>query len=668
MRAILRAAWILLTAAAAVSGASAGAMHLRWDPVADTDLAGYRVFWGTSSGSYSQSRDVGNVTATVLDGLADCTTWYVAVKAYDTAGNVSASFSNEVSGWPRPVVAAVTPVAVEQGRTLTLAVTGTNFLPGATVQLGASGIIVGSASVSSCTALTVQVAVGASASIGATNVDVTNPDSVYGSGAGLLTILAATAPTVASTSPSDGATGVAVTQRPAVRFSEAMLPSSVTSSTVRLLDGTGSAVAQAAGSPALSSDGVTATIAPAADLAAGATYRIEVVGGASGVYDLANHPMAVTYRQTTGFTTVPDTDLPAISAVQSSEVTATTARIAWTTDEDADSQVFYRKSGQTGYQETAVDAAMVESHSVSIEGLAPSTTYEYYVRSADAAGNAATSSPVQTLATSPSAYSYLAFDAEGGALVSPARATQGADAFGGAWIDTPAGTAAGTATSPAGTATFGVSVPAAGTWYLWVRIYGPAASSDSWFESVDGAARQEIVAPQTGVWTWVAGRSYSLGAGLHSVELGGREAEARADRILLTDDAMFHPTEQPVDDQTPTAAAAAFTAVASDGQNLLGWRNPSDADFVRTVLRYRTDGRFPTSPVDGYAVADRPAAPGSADGFAHTGLTNGVTYSYAAFALDAAGNVAPSAQALGVPVDNVPPAVVMNVHRADARP
>ncbi len=50
---------------------SAGDATLSWDPPttnADgtplTDLAGYRIYYGTSSGSYSQNIDAGDVTTT----------------------------------------------------------------------------------------------------------------------------------------------------------------------------------------------------------------------------------------------------------------------------------------------------------------------------------------------------------------------------------------------------------------------------------------------------------------------------------------------------------------------------------------------------------------------------------------------------------------------------
>ena len=664
----LAIAALTIILAALARPAVAGTVSLAWDPVGDTDLAGYRVYYGTAPGTYTQSVDVGNVTQTTIGSLTDCTMYYFGVKAYDTAGNESTSYSNEISGWSRPVVTASNPSAAEQGRTLSRTITGTNFLNGATVAFSNTGVTVNSVTVNACGQLTANVTVGAAAAAGASNVDVTNPDGVYNTGVGIFTIQAAVAPTVQSTTPANGATGVSAAVKPTVTFSEAMLASSITATNVKLLDGSGTPVAQGAGSPSLSADGLTATITPAANLAQGVTYKIQVVGGATGVLDLANHGMASTYTQATGFTTVADTTPPTISSVASSGVGSTTATVTWTTNESSDSQVFYRRQGDPAYQQTAIDATLVTSHSEPLQGLAPSTTYEYYVRSADAAGNAATSTPTQTFVTGANSFTYVSFEAEEGNVVAPVRVVNGASStFGSSYIDTPSGTTTGTATAPAGTATFGVNIPSAGTWYLWVRMYGVSATADSWFESINGAARQAITAPSTGAWFWVAGRSYTLGAGLASLELGGREATARVDSVLLTNDATFVPTEQPVGDQTPPAADTAFTGVSTTGQVTLSWKNSTSADFSQTVIRYRTDGQFPVSPADGLAVVTKSGAAGSTDSYIQTGLTNGTTYSYSAFALDASGNVSAKVTVQTTVTDVTPPANVINARRADKK-
>jgi hypothetical protein len=68
---------------------------LTWDPNSETDLAGYKIYWGLSSGNYSQNVDVGNVTIYTIPNLSDGQTYYFAATAYSTAGRES-GFSNEV--------------------------------------------------------------------------------------------------------------------------------------------------------------------------------------------------------------------------------------------------------------------------------------------------------------------------------------------------------------------------------------------------------------------------------------------------------------------------------------------------------------------------------------------------------------------------------------------
>lgn len=656
---------VLPLAVALAIPASAGTFSVAWDPVSEPDLAGYRVYYGSSAGSYTQSVDVGNVTQTTLT-LADCQMWFVAVKAYDTAGNQSATYSNEVSGWARPTVTSVGPNAAERGRTLSLTLSGTNYQVGAAVNFANAGVVVNSVQVNSCSQIVANVTVQPTAAVGVTSVDVENADGVFGTGAGLFTVQAAVAPTVSSTNPADGATNVATSVAPTITFSEAMLGTSINATTVRLLDDTGAAVAQAAGSPSLSADGRTATVTPAAALGQNRLYRIQAVGGASGVKDLAGNALQTTYTHGTGFRTVADTAGPTITALTATNLGSTTARVTWTTSENADSQVFYRKQGETAWQQTAIDTSMVTSHGMDLRGLAPETTYQYYARSADAGTNA-TQSSTQTFVTLVSSSSFLRFEAESGSLTSPMRTQTGSGAFNGGWIDTPSGTSTGSASSPAGRATYGVNVPSSGTWFLWLRVYAPSASSDTLFETVDGAARNSVAASSTGAWTWVAGRSYSLTSGLHTVELGGQEAQTRIDRVLLTNDASFVPTEQAVGDQTAPAGVTAFTANAGGGQVTLNWTNPS-GDYQRTVLRYRTDGTFPVSPVDGFLVTDRAGTAGSPDSYVHGSLSTGTTYSYSAFAIDAAGNVSSRATASATPTDVTPPGKVNNARRADKKP
>lgn len=80
---------------------------------------------------------------------------------------------------------------------------------------------------------------------------------------------------------------------------------------------------------------------------------------------------------------------PQISNVQVDSITETTAVITWTTDIPGDSQVQYGTAGSTwgSYPNTASDAAMVTSHSVTLSGLSQQSDYYFRVGSTDAYGN-----------------------------------------------------------------------------------------------------------------------------------------------------------------------------------------------------------------------------------------------------------------------------------------
>jgi hypothetical protein len=67
-----------------------------------TDLAGYQVYYGPSSGNYTVTLDVGNTLSVSLSGLTAGQTYYFAVTAYDTSENESAR-STEVSATPTEV-------------------------------------------------------------------------------------------------------------------------------------------------------------------------------------------------------------------------------------------------------------------------------------------------------------------------------------------------------------------------------------------------------------------------------------------------------------------------------------------------------------------------------------------------------------------------------------
>ena len=80
-----------------VDAISLGSVTLDWtaptlneDGSALTDLAGYRLYWGTAAGSYTQSVTINNpsVLTYTVDNLSP-DTYYFVVTAFDAAGTES---------------------------------------------------------------------------------------------------------------------------------------------------------------------------------------------------------------------------------------------------------------------------------------------------------------------------------------------------------------------------------------------------------------------------------------------------------------------------------------------------------------------------------------------------------------------------------------------------
>jgi hypothetical protein len=78
------------------ANAFAAQATLAWDPNTESDLAGYRLHYGTASGTYTVHLDVHNVTSYTVTSLTDGQTYYFAASAYNASGSES-SYSNQVS-------------------------------------------------------------------------------------------------------------------------------------------------------------------------------------------------------------------------------------------------------------------------------------------------------------------------------------------------------------------------------------------------------------------------------------------------------------------------------------------------------------------------------------------------------------------------------------------
>jgi hypothetical protein len=124
-----------------------GVLFLQWDRVAgpalrqaqDIGLAGYKLYYGTEPGQYTDAVDVGDVSWFLARDLPqDGVTYYIAAKAYNVYGTESETFSNEVSATAHaPVVTDIEPNHGPIGGGTPITITGQHFAPrGVRVSLG----------------------------------------------------------------------------------------------------------------------------------------------------------------------------------------------------------------------------------------------------------------------------------------------------------------------------------------------------------------------------------------------------------------------------------------------------------------------------------------------------------------------------------------------------
>jgi hypothetical protein len=69
---------------------------LTWHPSVDTNVAGYKIYYGTVSHVYTNTVSVGNVTNTTLNNLVAGATYFFAATTYGASG-LESGFSNEAS-------------------------------------------------------------------------------------------------------------------------------------------------------------------------------------------------------------------------------------------------------------------------------------------------------------------------------------------------------------------------------------------------------------------------------------------------------------------------------------------------------------------------------------------------------------------------------------------
>jgi hypothetical protein len=89
-----------------MSATASQSVALNWNPGTGPHVAGYRIYYGPASHTYTNAIAVGNVTNAIISGLVEGATYYFGARTLDAAG-VESGFSNETS-YTIPAVAANT--------------------------------------------------------------------------------------------------------------------------------------------------------------------------------------------------------------------------------------------------------------------------------------------------------------------------------------------------------------------------------------------------------------------------------------------------------------------------------------------------------------------------------------------------------------------------------
>ena len=116
VEALLTCLALITTGLAAMSQtAAAAAVSLAWNANPETNITGYRVSYGTTSGVYPNVVTVGTSTAASISGLTEGTTYFFAVAAVNQDG-LQSPLSSQIS-YQIPVTTPVNQAPVAMAAT-----------------------------------------------------------------------------------------------------------------------------------------------------------------------------------------------------------------------------------------------------------------------------------------------------------------------------------------------------------------------------------------------------------------------------------------------------------------------------------------------------------------------------------------------------------------------
>lgn len=337
------------------------------DGTALTDLAGYKVYYGTSELTYDSSLDAGNVSTYTVTNLTENITYFFAVTAYDTAGNES-NHSNEV----KKTIDTTPPTGS------VIINNGAEYTNSSTVTLTLTcddGIGTG------CSQMQLSED---NSTWGAWEAYSSNKTYTFTNGVGTKTIYVKFQDIAGISSISYPDSIIVDKNRPLGTLSINNGAVFATTSSVIL---TPSCSDSSSGCVwmRISNDNITWTGFPWKNGSNNKEWQLPNSDGDKTVYiqykDKAGN---YSFKYTASITL--DTTSPIISNITSNNITSSEVTISWATNEPATSQVEYGISTLYGTL-SSLDNNLTTSHTIVLTSLSPNTTYNFRVLSIDQAGN-----------------------------------------------------------------------------------------------------------------------------------------------------------------------------------------------------------------------------------------------------------------------------------------
>jgi chitodextrinase len=357
------------------SAVSTSAINLSWSPSTDnTAVTGYKIYRGgvqigtATTNSYSDT------------GLSANTTYSYTVSAYDGAGNNSTQ-STAVSATTQAVLPVISNLVGSNITTSAITISWDTNVPtngqvfyGLTTSYGSQSSLLDNTTKTTTHSTTLSgLTPNTTYNFKVTSVDAlgnTTSSTNFSFTTQSATPVDTTAPTISAITKSGITTSGATISWTTNENSDTQVEYGLTT---------------AYGSQTtLNTTLLTNHSVALSGLTASTTYNFRVKSK-----DSAGN-LAVSSNQTLTTLPLPDTTAPTISNVVISSITANSATVTWTTNENSDTQVDYGTTASYGLQTTR-NTTLTTTHSASITNLSSGVTYNLRVRSTDASGNLATS-------------------------------------------------------------------------------------------------------------------------------------------------------------------------------------------------------------------------------------------------------------------------------------